>query len=331
MKTGFLLIFLAFWGSWHGLSGIHDRNEIIRKAQSAYQRSDYLVAATYYKEAVEKLGASNEAVLLNWGHASARAGQLGTAQTAYGRLLTSRQPHMRSVARQQLGVLAAGKGEYAQALRLLKQALVANPANTVARYDYELISDYLQRRRDDPSIPPPVPAGAPPTPAKQKEQQQDPASQPPPQPGQNKGDELNDAKQPDNPQSPPQTRPNQNGQRDPNRASGTPGSTANDGLQPGRGTERGMAQGSAPGTTRGLSNNETGVEAGSGISKRAGTEAATLDETQVQTQRARLQQMNISTGQAKQLLQALDAAEQQYLQQLPRKSTHKPASGKPTW
>jgi tetratricopeptide (TPR) repeat protein len=331
MKTGLLFIFLAFWGSWHGLSGIHDRNEAIRKAQNAYQRGNYLVAATYYKEAVEKLGATDEAVLLNWGHASARAGQPGTARTAYGRLLTSRQPQMRSVARQQLGVLAASKGEYAQALRLLKQALVANPTNSVARYDYELISDYLRRRHDDPSVPPPVPAGAPPTPEKSKNEQQDPVSQPPPRPGQDKQDELNDDKQPDNSQSPPQTRTDPSGQRDPNRPSGAPGNTANGSLQPGQGPERSMAQGSEPGTTRGLSNDENGVEAGSGVSKRAGTEAATLDEAQMQTQRARLQQINLSTGQAKQLLQALDAAEQQYLQQLPRKSTRKPASGKPTW
>lgn len=331
MKTGFLLIFLAFWGGWHGLSGIRDRNESIRKAQEAYHQGNYLVSATYYKEAVEKLGATDEAVLLNWGHASARAGQPGTARTAYGRLLLSRQPQMRSVARQQLGVLAASKGEYAQALRLLKQALVANPANTVARYDYELISDYLRRRRDDPNVPPPVPAGAPPTTENRKDQQQDPASQPPPRPGQDKEGELNDPKQPDNPQNPPQTHPDQNGQRDPDRPSGAPGSTANGSLQPGQGQERNMAQGSEPGTTRGLSNDETGTEASSGASKRAGTEAAALDETQMQTQRARLQQMNLSTGQAKQVLQALDAAEQQYLQQLPRKSTRKPDSGKPTW
>lgn len=331
MKTGLLLVSLAFLGSWHGLSGIHDRNEAVRKAQDAYQRGNYLVAATYYKEAVEKLGATNEAVLLNWGHASARAGQPSTARTAYGRLLTSRQPQMRSVARQQLGVLAAGKGEYAQALRLLKQALVANPANTIARYDYELISDYLRRRRDNPNVPPPKPAGVPPTTENCKDQQQDPASQPPPQPGQDNEGELNDPKQPDNPQSPPQTRPDQNGQRDPNRPSGAPGNTANGSLQPGHGLERNIAQGMQPGTTRGLSNDETGVEANSGVSKRAGTEAAALDEAQMQTQRARLQQMNLSTGQAKQVLQALDAAEQQYLQQLPRKSTRKPASNKPTW
>jgi tetratricopeptide (TPR) repeat protein len=331
MKTGILLFLLALLSGWKGLSVIHDRNQAVQKAQAAYERRDYLVAATYYKEAVEKLGATDEAVLLNWGHASVRANQLASARGAYGRLLASRQPQLRTVAHQQLGVLAASKGDYAQALRLLKQALIDNPANAVARYNYELISDYLRRRRDDPGIPPPATAGAPPTTESKPESRQDPASQPPPRPGQDKQDQLDDSNQPNDPRNRPQSRPDQNGQQDPNQPSGTPGNTANGGLRPGEGTERNMARGSEPGSTLGLSDSEIGADAPSGTSNRLGTDAATLTETQLQTQRARLQQMNLSTGQAKQLLQALDAAEQQYLQQLPRKSTRKPSSNKPTW
>lgn len=331
MKTGILLFFSALLGGWSGLNAIHNRNEAVQKAQAAYQRGNYSVAATFYREAVEKLRATDEAVLLNWGHASTRAGQLAAARAAYGRLLTSRQSQVRSVARQQLGVLAADKGEYAQALRLLREALLANPNNAVARYNYELISDYLRRRRDDPSIPPPATAGAPPTTNNKRDTQQDPASQPPPRPGQDKQGELNDPNQPDEPRNAPQSRPDQNGQFDPNRPSGAPGNSATGSFKPGEGAERNVAQGSKPGSTLGLSDSETGPEAKSGVSNRAGTEAATLDEAQLQTQRARLQQMNISSGQARQLLQALEAAEQQYLQQLPRKSTRKPESGKPTW
>ncbi|HEX8425646.1 hypothetical protein [Hymenobacter sp.] len=331
MKTGILLFFLALLGGWGGLSTIHNRNEAVQKAQAAYQGGNYLVAATFYREAVEKLGATDEAVVLNWGHACTRAKQSATARAAYGRLLTSQQPQVRSIARQQLGVLAAEKGEYAQALRLLRESLLANPANTVARYNYELISDYLRRRRDDPTVPPPATASAPPTTENKRDNQQEPANQPPPRPGQDQQGELNDPNQPNEPRNSPQSRPDQNGLRDPNRPSGAAGSSANGGFQPGEGAERNVAQGSKPGSTLGLSDSETGPEANSGVSNRAGTDAATLDEAQLQTQRARLQQMNISSGQARQLLQALDAAEQQYLQQLPRKSTRKPESGKPTW
>lgn len=331
MKTGILLSLLALLGGWGGLNTIHNRNEAVQKAQAAYEHSNYPVAATFYREAVEKLGATDEAVVLNWGHASARAGQLAAARAAYGRLLTSREPQVRSVARQQLAVLAADKGEYAQALRLLRESLLANPANAVARYNYELISDYLRRRRDDPSIPPPATVNTPPSTDSKPDTQQEPANQPPPRPGQDQQGELNDPSQSSEPRNSPQSRPDQNGQFDPNRPSGAAGNSANGSFKPGEGAERNVAQGSKPGSTLGLSNSETGPEANSGVSDRAGTEAATLDEAQLQTQRARLQQMNISSGQARQLLQALEAAEQQYLQQLPHKSTRKPESGKPTW
>lgn len=330
MKTGTLAFFLALLSGWSGLHSVHDRNALLEKAQTAYQQHHYAAAATYYKEAVERLGTTNEAVLLNWGHASMRARQVGAARAAYGRLLTSRQPRMRSVAQQQLGVLAAGKGEYAQALRLFKQALLANPTNAIARYNYELLSDYM-RRRNDPGTLPPTPAGTPPTAAGKSPEPQNPANQPPPQPGPDQQGQLNDPNQPDDPRNAPESRPDQNGQRDPNRPAGAPGNAAKDTIQPGQGTERNMARGSKPGATLGLSDEEEGAEANTGVSKRAGTEAATLDEAQLQTQRARLQQMNLSSGQARQLLQALDAAEQQYLQQLPRQATRKPESGKPTW
>jgi hypothetical protein len=92
-----------------------------------------------------------------------------------------------------------------------------------------------------------------------------------------------------------------------------------------------VASGSKPGNVRGLSDYGRGEEATDGRSRRAGTEVADLDETQLQTQRARLQQMQLSTGRARQILESLGAAEQQYLQQLPRRAVRKQASDKPAW
>jgi hypothetical protein len=41
--------------------------------------------------------------------------------------------------------------------------------------------------------------------------------------------------------------------------------------------------------------------------------------------------MQLSPGRARQILESLGAAEQQYLQQLPRRAARKPASNKPAW
>jgi len=325
------LLLLLLLSGWGGLTRIHDRNEAVQKAQLAYRRGNFVAAASLYKKAVQPPSSTDETLLLNLAHASARAGQTAAARATYGRLLTSQTPAVRSVAQQQLAVLATAKGDYAQALSLLRQSLLANPANAGARFNYEVISDYLARRQENPAIPPPATTIENPGADNNPDKKQDPTRQPQPREGQGQQDQLNDPSRPQDPRNTPQQRPDQQGQRDSNRPSNDSGNSADGGFQPGQGAKRQMARGTEPGNTRGFSDQVDGPEAPGGTSNRAGTEAAALNEAQLQTQRARLQQMNLSTGQARQLLEALSAAEQQYLQQLPRPSTTKPDPNKPTW
>lgn len=325
-----LALLLVLLGGWGSLTRIHDLNEAVRQAGQAYKAGRFAVAARLYKEAVRH-NPSDEAVLLNLGHASAQSGQAAEARATYGRLLTSRNATVRSIAQQQLAVLASRKGDYVQALGLLRQALQANAANMGARYNYEVISDYLARRQTNPDIPPPATDDSPPSTDGQPDKAPAPSQAPQPRAGQGQQGQLNDPNQPQNPNSAPQSRPDQQGRQDPNRPSDQAGSTANSNFQPGQGAERNVAQGTEPGTTRGFSNQPTGPRANAGSSRQPGTEAAALDESQLQTQRARLQQMNLSSGQAQQVLDALSAAEQQYIQQLPRSSPGKPDPKKPAW
>ncbi|WBA42673.1 hypothetical protein [Hymenobacter canadensis] len=322
---------LTVLGGWGSLNGIHDRNEAVRQAQSAYRRADFAQAAQLYRKAVQELGATDEAIVLNQGHASARAGQTALARTAYGQLLTSRSAVVRSIAQQQLAVLATRKGDYAQALGLLRQALQTNPANALARYNYEVVSDYLLRREQDPTIPPPAPAEAPPGTDGQPDKSAGPSPAPQLRAGQDQPGQLDDPSRPQDQRNPAQPRPDQNGQRDPSQPSTQPGSSADGNFRPGQGAQRNVAQGSQPGNTRGLSSAPDGPSAAGGANGQPGTEMAAPDEAQLQTQRARLQQMNLSSGQARQILDALSAAEQQYLQQLPRPATTRPDPNKPTW
>ena len=323
------LLLLVVLGSWGSLRRIHDRNEAVQQARAAYQRADFGRAARLYKRVVQELGTTDEAILLNLGHASTQAGQAATARAAYGRLLTSRTLAVRSIAQQQLAVLATRSGDYAQALGLLRQALQTNPTNALARYNYEIVSDYLARREQDPSIPPPATDDSPPSTDGQPDEQLGQGQQP--RTGQNQPGQLHDDSRPQDPRNAPTPRPDQQGRRDPAQPSNQPGTTATGSFQLGRGPKRSVAQGSQPGNVRGISSEATDPEAPGGSARQLGTEAAALDEAQLQTQRARLQQMNLSTGQARQVLEALSAAERQYLQQLPRRATAKPDPSKPAW
>lgn len=324
MKSALLggILLLTTWG---GLTRIHDRNAAVQRAAAAYARQDFTTAAAAYKEAAVALGSRDEAVWLNLAHATLQAGRPAEARAYYGRLLTSKAPAVRSAALQQLAVLATRKGDYAQAITLLRQALLATPASNNARYNYEALRDFLARRAQNPQIPPPGTDGTPPPGPSETE----------PQAGARAGTEqqgqLNDPTQRQDPRSAPQSRADATGQRDPKQPSGTPGSAAAGGFRPGSGEQRQVARGSQPGSVRGLSDAETGPEAPGGTSRRGGTETAAPDEASMQTQRARLQEMNLSSGQARQILESLGAAEQQYLQQLPRKSAKPAEKGKPQW
>ncbi|GAB2781548.1 tetratricopeptide (TPR) repeat protein [Hymenobacter luteus] len=313
------LLLLSTWGS---LTRIHDRNEAIRQGAAAYAQGRYALAATAYRRAALSLGARDEAVWLNLAHATARAGRAAEARGYYSRLVTSKEAATRSVALQQLAALAAAQHDYAQAVGLLRQALVANPANADARFNYEVLRTFLSHR-----APTPPPPGSDGSPGSRKPGESAPQSRS----GADNPGEVADPTQQQDPRATPQTRPDLAGQADPNRPSSRPGTSAAGSLRPGQGPERSVAQGSEPGSVRGLSDSETGAEAATGASRRAGTEAATNAEANIQTQRARLQQMNLSPGQARQLLEALHASEQQYLQQLPRKATQSQPQGKPGW
>jgi tetratricopeptide (TPR) repeat protein len=330
VKTVLLLVLLVL-GGWGGITRIRDRNAAVQQAAAAYTRQDFVTAAQAYQKAVEELGATDEATILNLAHACTRAGQSDAAKAYYGQLLSSKTASLRSVAQQQLGVLAVQKGEFAQAVGLLRLALLADPTNAEARYNYEVLRDYLARRPDTPRIPPPAESGSSSNSKHSAPKPQESSKKAQSRAGNDRSGEREDPNLPPDPKNAPQARPDEAGRPDANRSGAAPGNTARGGLRPGAGAERAMSSGTEPGAVRGLSSGDGGEEITDGTGRRAGTETATPDETQLQTQRARLQQMQLSPGRARQILESLGAAEQQYLQQLPRRAARKPASDKPAW
>ncbi|MCB2376625.1 hypothetical protein LGH70_03470 [Hymenobacter sp. BT635] len=320
-----LLLLLLVLADWTSLTRIRDRNQAVEQAQQAFGRGEFARSAQFYQRAVDELGgAKDESLLLNMGHAYARAGRAQQARAAYGRLVGSRQAPMRSIARQQLAVLAAQKGEYAQAVGLLRQALLADPTNAQARYNYEVLRDYLARAPNEPRIPPASqPKGA----DDKKGEEKSRANQP----GQDQPGQLDDPTQAPDPRNSPAPRPAPRGQRDPSQTGTGLGNQTADNFQAGTGQQQRVAQGREPGTTRGLDMAAEDTQRNQAASRQAGTEQASRNDTQLQTQRERLQQMNLSAGQARQLLDALRTAEEQYLQQMPHRATRKPDPKKPTW
>ena len=334
-----VLLVLAFSApTWRLLTWVHDRNAAVAAGTAAYGRGDATRAATSFEAALaaKVLRTPDPRLLLNLAHAQTRAGQLAPAQATYGRLLTGSPAALNSVARQQLAVQAAQKGEIAQALTLLRQALLLNPRNSGARHNFELLSEYLAKRPNAPKIsePQPAPPAGAPKPSAEKEKSGAEKNQPAEKAGTNRQGEIIDPKPaPSAPKAPPESRPDPAGRPDQQQPTGAPGNGSNDGRQPGAGTPQPVASGSTPGGQRGLDRSSSSA-AGTTVTGRSsgpGTEAATAGDAQLQTQRERLQAMNLTPAQARQLLETLRAQEQQYLQQLTRPATQKQDPSKPTW
>ena len=335
MKTGALLLLLGLGvPGLRVLTMVRDRNVAVADATAAYRRGEALLAARSFENALATASARrtpDPRLVLNLGHAQARAGLLGAAQATYGRLLTSSPARLSSVARQQLAVLAAGRGELAQAASLLQQAIILDPANAGARYDFEVVSDYLARRPNRPQLPPPPPPSQNSKPKAAPEKNGAQPNKPAEKEGTNRKGETNDTKPAPNANTPPAPRPDAAGQPDNRQPSALPGAAAGNRM-PGAGTPQPTASGNAPGTQRGLDRRAAGGPGSANDrSSRPGSEAAAAADLSLQTQRERLQAMNLSPAQARQLLETLRAQEQQYLQQRPRPAAQKPDPSRPTW
>ncbi|MCI1185884.1 hypothetical protein MON38_00520 [Hymenobacter sp. DH14] len=337
MKTGALLLLLVLGvPGLRLLTMVRDRNVAVADATAAYRQGEALLAAHQFENALATASprtTPDPRLVLNLGHAQTRAGLFGAAQATYGRLLTGSPARLSSVARQQLAVLAAGRGELAQAASLLRQAIILDPTNAGARYDFEVVSDYLARRPNRPQLPPPLPPGASKdaapkaAPEKNGAQPNNPAEKE----GTDRKGEVNDTKPAPDANTPPAPRPDAAGQPDNRQPSALPGAAAGN-RTPGDGTPQPTASGDTPGTQRGLDRSAaTGGTTPNNRSNRPGSEAATGADLSLQTQRERLQAMSLSPAQARQLLETLRAQEQQYLQQRPRPAAQKADPNRPTW
>jgi tetratricopeptide (TPR) repeat protein len=346
MKIGLLVLLLLGAGApgWRWLLHVREHNAAQTQGQAAARRGRPAEAVYFYQQAVALAGRKGPApaLLLDLAQAQVQAGQLAASRATYGQLLAPAIPAtIGSAARQQLAVLLAQQGQAAQAVGLLRQALLLNPENATARYNYELLSQYLAGQRPAP-LPPPASskaAATSPRPKTPRDSTQQPDQGREPSPGTRAGtDRSGEAPAPDappQPNAPPASpTPSAVGQPDNQRPTPTVGTSSQGGFKPGSGETRPLPSGAQPGRQRGLdaSASAAGATAPSGRGQRLGSENAAAADLQLQTQRERLKAMSLTPAQAQQLLDALRASEQQYLQQRPRDRQGKaPAPGTPTW
>ncbi|WP_018479122.1 tetratricopeptide repeat protein [Pontibacter roseus] len=329
MKTLFTIIFLiSLLGG--GLQTISRINEYSSLASQAYSRHEYIEAIAAYEYLLTDLEVQDDKLRLNLGHAYFRAGELQQARQQYYMLASHSSKEIRAVALLQLGNISAKGKQFKQALAYFRSALIAEPSNQAARYNYELLKKFLAQRPELADSE--EEETAPPT-GEQSQEQQRPDSlgqTPPPSEEEhapepkNKPDSTGDQEEEIEKQE--QADDGQQEQKGSGKGQDQPdkGNSERAGEQ-----EKEEASGQEKGETKGLNPNNAFDQSRPERSRTNDQSAG--NDPRAQTRNSRLRQMNISPDKARLMLDAMRHAEQQYIQQLPKKPTRKPDSSKPDW
>ena len=126
-------------------------NKLKREAKAAFSEGRYKEAAALYSILIDSLDLQTSALLLNRAHALFSANERTASIKQYELLLSkSKEPRVRSVALNQIGLLSDGKVEKEHLLSFFKRALREDPTNEKARYNYQRIMQriYEEKKQD---------------------------------------------------------------------------------------------------------------------------------------------------------------------------------------
>ncbi|GEO05368.1 hypothetical protein AAE02nite_30320 [Adhaeribacter aerolatus] len=317
----FLLVLLLFSSVGDGLKKASRINEGVRQAQEYYRQQAYEQAMRQYNYLRNSLNVKDDALLLNLAHATYLAGDLEQAQKYYNQLRNNPDADLQGAALNQLGLLAFEDGNPEKALYFFRRAIIRNPLNETARYNFELVTKYQSEN----------PTGLPRRSAGKK----NPVKNQPKTNSQN-GQGISAS---DNGQTDLITDLENQGQEPPQNKSQPDGATDNQQKanadtrpykQPAGVGDTPQRKGNQSGNTQGLQDAENATAPGA-VGNNGSAEEITGQERQMQTLRKRLGNSDLSPEKALLLLEAMQNAELQYLQQLPKPKQQKQNKNKPDW
>lgn len=142
----FLFILLIIPNSW---KEIGERNKTLREAERAFKTADFETSVRQHLTLTTEFGMDDPALRFNLALSYQNNGQEEEAGKNYETLIRSSDSKIASFSGNQSGVLAGNEREYKQALNYFKTSLIRNPDNDVARYNYELLSRWLEENEDE--------------------------------------------------------------------------------------------------------------------------------------------------------------------------------------
>ncbi len=140
----YLIAFILLFIVTDDINEIATINRVKDEAAKAYNDGNYQEAIKNYSFLYDSLGEDNDKILLNLSNAYFNAQDTSNAQFHYAKLTESGDNGIKSIAHQQLGIIANNMGKYDVALDEFKNSLRADPGNNDSRYNYELLKRLMQ-------------------------------------------------------------------------------------------------------------------------------------------------------------------------------------------
>jgi len=145
MKSVLVYILLIIYAD--DINEIATINRMKNDAAEAYNDGNYQEAIKNYSYLYDTMGHENDKILLNLSNSYFKAQDTSSAQYHYSKLTGAQDNDIKSIAYQQLGVIANDMGKYDVALEQFKNSLRANPDNNDSRYNYELLKRLMQENQ----------------------------------------------------------------------------------------------------------------------------------------------------------------------------------------
>lgn len=288
--TAAILVVFAVAGVIDNIATV---NRLKKEAEQAYKNGDYTTAIAHYQTLVDSLNVEDDNIRLNLAHSLIQAGDTISAQRNYSSLVRSEDRQVKSVAYQQMGIIASDQQKYEESLATFKEALKADPTNEEARYNYELVKELLKEQQEQ---------------QQQNQQNQDQQEQ------EQNQDQQDQQQQQQNQQ-----------QQDQQQQQGEQGEQSEDNQQGQKQEQERQQQGESEQEPQDADeqNTQQGDQQQEGEKSDEKQSASPISE--------RLKEMNISEEKARMILEAMRNNEMQYIQQNRRRPEKPRDRTKPDW
>lgn len=137
-----LLSFLFIPGSWTRVTRL---NNAIKTAEKSYAEANYAQSVTDHLVLINDFQVSADELNFDLGLSHQYSEKVDEALTWYDLASQSPTKMLASFAFNQSGVIQGNKKEYEVALSKFQSALIQDPTNEQARYNYELLARWLKR------------------------------------------------------------------------------------------------------------------------------------------------------------------------------------------